>query len=83
MVYQTVRLLLTIAPLIVAAAALALPIRRRAVRYAVAFIATWTAVFFFTQHLWDYSIDRVPTPERRAELSMRDGAPRVGSLYLG
>ena len=82
-VYDLVRGLLRIAPLVVTAAALALPINRRGVRYAVAFVATWAAVFVFMQFFWDYSIDRAPTWKQGAELARRDGAPRVGSLYFG
>lgn len=81
--YDVVRTLLRTAPLIIAIAALALPIRRKRFRYIIAFFATWAAVFVFTQLYWDYSIASARSWEERADLAARDGGARAGSLYLG
>jgi hypothetical protein len=52
-------------------------------RITIVFFIGWVAIFYSTQFFWDYSFNYAPTGEIQREVGLKDGAPRVGSLYFG
>jgi hypothetical protein len=82
--YETIKYLIRMMPIaaIIISSLLLLKIKWP-LRITIVFFIGWVAIFYSTQLFWDYSFNYAPTNEIQREVGLKDGGPRVGSLYFG
>jgi hypothetical protein len=82
--YETIKNLIRMIPIaaIIISSLLLLKIKWQ-LRIIIVFFIGWVAIFYSTQFFWDYSFNYAATDEIQREVGLKDGGPRVGSLYFG